>query len=209
MRRRTSAVLTAAALLSGLTACSSSNAQPAARLGGGSPLPVSVESGGANAAVGAAAELPSDLTISYQFTMPTDPVKAALVNEAELIIQHYEIAVAGGSAAKLDINSVLSGPAGAQLYSLVRSDTANGTRPSGTIVFFRMTPALAANLGSVGICENDQQTTPVKISTDTSAGSAPTGALALRAWQFGFIKNSAGKYLLDYINIQAENRACI
>jgi hypothetical protein len=209
MRRHTCAVLTATMLVGALAACSSAAAQPTARLGAGSAQPVAAGTQGASAAAGGSVALPSDLTISYQFPMPTDPVTAALVDEAELIIGHYESAVTAGSAAKLGLDSLLTGPAGAQLYGLVASDTAHGSRPSGTIVFFDLSPEVVQRIGSVGVCENDSQSIPVGITTDRPTGAAPTGPAAHRLWQLGFNKNSAGKYLLAYIDIQAESRACI
>jgi hypothetical protein len=206
LARAAAAAALALALPGVLSACSGA-AQPAAHIAGtGAPV---LGAGAAAQSPGGGVTLPSGLSVSYQFITPSDPVRAGLVQEAEDVIGHYEIAVAAGSPAKLDLDALLSGPAGGQLYSLVRADIKNGTRPTGTIVFFRMTPALAGNLGSVGMCENDQQTAPAEISSGRAAGAAPTGSAALRAWQFGFIKNSAGKYLLDYIDIQAENRACI
>lgn len=205
-RQQTAFAVLALALGAAAVGCSSSGQPPATITTGAA---ITGAGGGANASPGAGTALPSGLSVNYQFATPTGAGQPAMVGLAEQIVAHYETAVAAGDANRLDVNSLLTGPAGGQLYSLVKADIKKGTRPTGTIVFSRMSPETVGNTGSVGMCENDQETTPVDIGSGRSAGSAPTGAAAVRAWEFGFAKNSSGTYQLDYIAIQAENRACI
>ncbi len=206
--RRTAAAVSAlagtAALLSG---CATSASQPAGALPTAAASTSAVVQG-PTALPSPSASIPSDLTIRFE---PPDPVPAGLGNlvaATQEFVYAYEQAVAKGSVTDSLVQSLVTGSADVSLNTLLHQAVKNGTRPSGTVTFFLVTPSQQGSAEGVGFCENDSQAVPVSDGSGAVAGSAPKGTDAVREWNLGFSTGSGGKLIINLLATEVGSRAC-
>lgn len=208
MRQRRALIISAAALSAILAGCGSGTVQPPAALPTGAGTQGGAAGTAAAAVPTATASLPADLTVDFQEPATADQTQAALVAYARQLLYAYEQALARGKPTDALAQSLVTGQADVQLTQLLGQSAGKGTRPSGTVTFFRVTPSIAGGFEGVGLCENDSQAVPVSVTTGARKGGAPTGGSALRQWNMGFAKDGSGKLRINYLTTQLGSSAC-
>jgi hypothetical protein len=197
------------ALCAVLAACGNSASQPPA------PLPAaraatspSPSASTPSPSPDASASIPADLNINFEQPTTTDPTLLSITADVKSVVYAYEEALARGNADDPLVHTLVTKYADVQITQLLTQLTANKTRPSGTVTFFRVTPSETNGFYGVAFCEDDSKAVPVTVQGDSPKGSAPTGSNALRQWAFSFAKDNTGKLTIDYLSTQAGSRSC-
>lgn len=201
-------VIAGPALCATLAACGNSASQPPASLPAAraatSPSPSATPSPSPDAS----ASIPADLSINFEPPSTTDPTLLSITADVKSVVYAYEEALARGNADDPLVHTLVTKYADVQITQLLTQLTANKTRPSGTVTFFKVTPSQTNGFYGVAFCEDDTKAVPVTVQGDSPKGSAPTGSNALRQWAFSFAKDNAGKLTIDYLSTQAGSRSC-
>ena len=207
--------ITALALLGALCAtvalngCSSS-VQPSGKIDGAGSGVSGAASQGAPATPSAASgnSLPADLTLDF-----TDPQLTGesedIYTSAKAFIDGYEAAVSAGKISNSELASTMSVAAAAAVARSIDGDDRAHHRWAGTIVFSHFQVAILSKATGIGFCESDAAAYPVTIAGDARAGSSPSGAEAVRAWELTMAKQGDGDYQITTFSIFPGDATCL
>jgi hypothetical protein len=206
---------TALALLGALCAtvalngCSSS-VQPSGKIDGAGSGVTGAASEGAPATSSAASgnSLPADLTLDF-----TDPQLTGesedIYTSAKAFIDAYEAAVSAGKISNSELSSTMSVAAAAAVAHSIDGDDRAHHRWAGTVVFSHFQVAILSKATGIGFCESDAGAYPVTIAGDARAGSSPTGAEAVRAWDLTVAKQGNGSYQITAFGTDPGDSVCM
>jgi hypothetical protein len=203
------ALLGALCVAVSLNGCSSS-VQPGGKIDGAGSGVTGAPSESASATSSAASgnSLPADLNLDF-----TDPQLTGesedIYMSAKAFVDAYEAAASVGRNANTELTAMTGVAAAASVARNIDSDDRAGHRWAGTVAFGHFQVALLSKATGIGFCESDTAAYPVSISGDVRAGSSPTGAEAVRAWELTVAKQGDGDYQITTFSIFPGDATCL
>ena len=152
--------------------------------------------------------LPADLTLDFTAPQLTGE-SADIYSAAKTFANAYEAAVSAGKTTNTALSSMTSLYGAAGVLQTVESDDHSGTRWAGTITFSDFEVGILPKATGIGFCESDTAAYPVSISGDARAGSSPSGAEAVRAWELTMAKQGDGDYQITTFSIFPGDATCL
>lgn len=196
-----------------LTGCAASASQP----------PVALPAKGAPAAQASSAApiavlpadapkfaIPSDLHLVVEADSTGDPVKDAVLQDAEYQFYGFVEAISTGEVKDANFRQWTTGDAYAGLSQSVQTWKSRGERLTGTDRLYKRSVTMSKDgtQAAYSACEDSSQAYPLKIGS-TTHGTNTAGQGNFTLWQGTFTKHAAGTWVMSLVFTKPGASQCV